>query len=178
MAAEIYFYTLQRHRNIFYKPSPGTQLFLMFTVLHGLFPLVLIFPGLSTPPSTVQGKCINTIFKAENQEINFPLLCTKPSIDKYFKKIFQRLVVPESIYRPVVPSMCYQFGGFIGQPFTIVEWRGPIYRPNVPIRQDFCADLSADRSQRVNSVHYAQVFQSICQLWLHRDLRWRWGTTG
>ena len=34
----------------------------------------------SSAPSTVQGNCVYTIFKAENQEIQFPLLCTKPSI--------------------------------------------------------------------------------------------------
>ena len=44
-----------------------------------------MFPGLRIEDlslSTVQGKCIYTIFKAENQEIQFQLLCTKPSIDK------------------------------------------------------------------------------------------------
>ena len=30
----------------------------------------------------------------------------------------------------------------------IVESRGPIYWPNMPIRQDFWADLSANRSER------------------------------
>ena len=51
-----------------------------------------MFPGLridALPLFTVQGKCIYTIFKAENQEIQFPVLCTKPSKDKdkfdYFK---------------------------------------------------------------------------------------------
>ena len=35
------------------------------------------------PLSTVQGKCIYTIFKAENQETQFLILCTKPSIEKH-----------------------------------------------------------------------------------------------
>ena len=71
---------------IFYKPSPGMKFFLMFTVWHGLFSMVLIFPGMrieAPPLSTVKGKCIYTIFRAENQEIQYLLLCTKPSIDKH-----------------------------------------------------------------------------------------------
>ena len=58
----------------------------MFAVLHGHFYLVLTFPGLRIEAQslfTVQSKCIYKIFKAENQETQFPLLCTKPSIDKY-----------------------------------------------------------------------------------------------
>ena len=57
----------------------------MFIVWHGLFSLVLIISGLrieALPLSMVKGKCIHTIFKAANQEIQFPLLCTKPSKDK------------------------------------------------------------------------------------------------
>ena len=41
-------------------------------------------PGLrieAPPLSTVQGKCLH-FFKEENQEIQFPLLCTKSSKDK------------------------------------------------------------------------------------------------
>ena len=58
----------------------------MFTVYHGLFSLVLTFPGLrieALPLSAVQGKCIYKIFKADNQETEVSLLCTKPSIDKH-----------------------------------------------------------------------------------------------
>ena len=58
----------------------------MLTVWHGLFSLVLMIHGLrieAPPLSTVLNKCIRTIFKAENQEIEFPLLCTKPSIDTH-----------------------------------------------------------------------------------------------
>ena len=60
--------------------------FFIFTVWHGHFSLVLTFPGLrieDPPLCTVQGKCLYTIFKAENQETQFPLLYTKPSIDKF-----------------------------------------------------------------------------------------------
>ena len=48
----------------------------MFTVWNRLFCLVLAFLGLRIETlslSTVQGKCIYTIFKAENQEIRFLL---------------------------------------------------------------------------------------------------------
>ena len=42
-----------------------------------------MFPGLkieTSPLSTVQGKCIYKIFKVDNQETQFLLLHTKPSI--------------------------------------------------------------------------------------------------
>ena len=42
--------------------------------------------------ATVQGKCIYTFFKAENQEFNFPLLCTKPGKDKH--KVFSKVGSP------------------------------------------------------------------------------------
>ena len=35
---------------------------------------------------------------------------------------------------------------------TIVEWSEPIYWPNVPIRQDFRPDLSANHNQRVKFI--------------------------
>ena len=49
----------------------------MFAVWQGPFTLVLMFPTLKIDaplPSKAQGKGIYTIFKAENQEIEFPLL--------------------------------------------------------------------------------------------------------
>ena len=58
----------------------------MFTVWHRLFSLLLRFPGLrieAPPPSIVQYKCIYTIFKAKNHEIQFMFLCAEPSIDKH-----------------------------------------------------------------------------------------------
>ena len=58
----------------------------MLAVWYRLFSLVLLFPGLRIevpPPSTVHGKCTYTIFKVKNQETQFLLLCTKPSIDKH-----------------------------------------------------------------------------------------------
>ena len=72
LAAEYFLIPLRDTETIFYKPSPGTVFFSMFSVWHRLFSLVLMFPRLkieALAPSTVQGKCIYTIFKAENQEI-------------------------------------------------------------------------------------------------------------
>ena len=66
--------------------------FFIFTVCRSLFSLVLPFPGLrieAMPLSKVQGKCICKMFKAENQETQLPLLCTKPSIDKHKLSSFQ-----------------------------------------------------------------------------------------
>ena len=62
---------------IFYMPSPGTEFF-GFCVSRA--------ENWSSAPSTTQCKCIYAIFKAPralNQVIQFPLLCTKPSIDKH-----------------------------------------------------------------------------------------------
>ena len=76
LAAELFFATLELVR----------RSFLQTLTWHGLFSLVLMFPGLrieAPPLSTVQGKCIYTFFKAENQEIQLLLLCTKPSKDKH-----------------------------------------------------------------------------------------------
>ena len=97
----------------FYIPSPGTEFFLHVYCLAQTFFLVLMFPGLRIEKSgnrlpaskglitrssllcegalsTVQGKCIYTIFKVENQETQFSLLCTKPSIDKHMFSSFQQ----------------------------------------------------------------------------------------
>ena len=57
--------------------------FSMFSVWHGLLSFVLIFLGLRIKALFLQDKCIYTIFKMDNQEIQFPLLCTKPSTDKH-----------------------------------------------------------------------------------------------
>ena len=106
------FYTLLcwARSYFFYKPSPGKDFFFsMFTVWHGLFSLVLMFPGLriEAPPHPQYRVSVYTLFKAENHEIQFPLLCTKPSKDK------QRLVVLRLISRPAVPIKHHQFSRFI-----------------------------------------------------------------
>ena len=96
-----------------------------FTVWHGLFCFVLVFPGLrieASPLSTVQGKCIYKIFKAENQETKFPLLCTKPSIDKH-KFSFSKVGSPKA-----------DLSAIRG---TIVESSGPICWPSVLFRPVF-----------------------------------------
>ena len=69
--------------------------------------------------------------------------------------------------------MYYQFDQFIGQPCLactislinlsakharIVESSGPIYLPNVPVRQDAWVDLLANRSQRVEQ---RQLYKSL-----------------
>ena len=106
----------------FLYPSGSTEIFL-FANLHlalsffnvyrlvRTFSLVLRYQRkrLPPPPSTVQGKCIYTIFKMENQKIQLPLLCTKKSRDKHKFFVFQRLVVPGQIFWPAVPRMYYQF---------------------------------------------------------------------
>ena len=82
----------------------------MFTVWHGLLSLVLMFSRLkieALPLSTVQGKCIYTLFKVENHEIKFPPLCTKSGIDKHKFLSFTSLVDLPEIYRPAMPSMYY-----------------------------------------------------------------------
>ena len=85
----------------------------------------------------------------ENQEIQFPLLYTKPSIDKYrflsFKCWYSRNQFVDQPYIACTISSV----DLSGNHATIVECSGSIYRPNVPIRQVLLTDLSAIRSQRV-----------------------------
>ena len=90
--AAAFFATLQLAQIIFLHTFTWHGVFSMFTVWPKLFSLVLTFPGLrieALPLSTVQDKCIYKIFKAENQETQFPLLYTKPSIDKCKFSSFQ-----------------------------------------------------------------------------------------
>ena len=85
----------------------------MFTVWHELFSMVLMFPGMrieALPPSTVQGKCISTFFKAENQEIQLLLLCNKPS--KYNKFLSFKGRYSRADLLALYPSEYYQFGQF------------------------------------------------------------------
>ena len=89
LAADFFFATLLGARSyFFYIPSPGTELFPCLLFGTDFFLGYSCFPGwnLTPPQSTVQGKSIYTIFKAENQEIQFPLLCTKHS--KFKHKFF------------------------------------------------------------------------------------------
>ena len=147
-----FFYTLQGHEdNCLQTLNWHELLFSMFTVWHGLFSLVLMFSGLrieAPPLSTVQGKCIYTFLKRRTSKFNFcsyVLNIVKINIIFWFLK-------------------GYSWGRFIGQPClactislanlsanraTIVELSGPIYWPNMPIRQKLLADLSPNCKQRV-----------------------------
>ena len=73
---------------IFYKPSPGTNFFQCLPFGMDFCLWYSCFSGwewIEAPPlSTLQGKFVYTFFKAESQEIQFPLLSTKPSKDKFF----------------------------------------------------------------------------------------------
>ena len=98
---------------------------------------------LSSAPSTVQGKCIYTFFKAENQQIQFPLLCIKPSKDKH--KFFllkvgspganlsathaQRALSARPIYQLSLPEQSNRVGRFIGQTCISDKIYEPLYRP-------------------------------------------------
>ena len=69
----------------------------MLPVWHGLFSLVLAFPGLRIEALSLSTwyVYIYTIFKVENQETQFPLVCTKPSIDRH-KFHLSKVGSPES----------------------------------------------------------------------------------
>ena len=80
-----FFIPFREHGDNLFPTFTGTEVFSMFTFWHGLLSLVLVFFGLrieALPLSTVQGKCIYTLFKAENQDFQFSPLCTKLSIDE------------------------------------------------------------------------------------------------
>ena len=74
----------------------------MFTVWHGLFPLILMFPGLrieALPLSKVLRKSIYTIFKRRTRKLSFHSyvpVCTKPSIDKH-KFLSFKVGSPEAV---------------------------------------------------------------------------------
>ena len=93
--------------------------FSMFTVLHRLFSLVLMFSRLrieALSPSTVQGKCIYTFIKQRTSTFNFrSCVLNLAMINQFF---LSKLLVPGPIYRPPVPS-------------EHISVR-PIYRPSVP----------------------------------------------
>ena len=115
------------------------------------------FPGwelkLRPSLSTVQGKYIYIFFKAENQEIQFPLLCTKTSKDKHKFFVLQRLAVTGQFIVQLCLACTISLADLAAKRATIIEWSGLIYRPNVPIRQDFWVDLSTYRSQKGLTFH-------------------------
>ena len=115
---------LQLAWRIFYIPWPGTEFFFHNYGLPQTFGTQISRAWFIAPPlSTVQGKCIYNIFKAENQETQFPYLYTKPSIDKisfYLSKVCS----PEADLSSIRPSMFVQFNWFIGNPWhnSWIEW--------------------------------------------------------
>ena len=150
LAAEFFRYPLGARRSLTWH---GLS-FSMFTVWHGLFSLVLMFPGLrieGPPLFTIQGNCINTFFKAANQEIQFLLLCTN-LVKIHISFCLSKVGSPGPINRPSVPHGRIKRTGLSAFRATKVESSGPIYRPSMLIRQDFWADLSAYRRLMVNYV--------------------------
>ena len=59
------------------------------------------------------------------------------------------MVVPRPIYQPFVPHSQIERADLLAIRFTIIYSSESIYQLSVPVRQDFCADLSTYRSQRV-----------------------------
>ena len=120
----------------------------MFTVWHGLFSLVLMFPMLrieASPLSTVQGKFKYTFLKQKTGKFNFRSYALNlVKINVFF---LQRFVVPG----PICLARTISSANLSAKLATIVQWSRLIYRPNVPIRQELCANLSANRSRKVNA---------------------------
>ena len=114
-----------------------------------------MFPGLRIealpppPPLKIQRECIYTVLKRRTRKFNFRcyvLNIVKINISFYLSKVGS----PGPIYRPSVPYSWIELANLLAFHATIVESSWPIYRSSVPIRQDFWANLSTHRSQRVN----------------------------
>ena len=75
LTVEFFFIPFRSTKIIFYKPSPGTEFFqcLVFGTDFFFGTHVYWVKTWSIALSTVQDNCIYTIFKAVNQEIQFPL---------------------------------------------------------------------------------------------------------
>ena len=141
----------------------------MFTFWHRLFSFVPLFPGvrIETPPtSTVQGKCLYTFLKAENQEIQRLLLGTKSNKDKHKFMSFRGRQSRGRFSGLMCLASSISSADLLALRATIVESSESIQRPSVLIRQDFWADLSAYCSQRVKGSFFThliidrQVFMS------------------
>ena len=105
-----------------------------------------MFPGLrieALPLFTVQGKCIYTFFKAKNQKIQCPLLCSTPSKDKH-KFLLSKdgspganisasfalhVLLVQPIYQPTMTQQLNGAGRFIGQMCQLDKIFEPIYQP-------------------------------------------------
>ena len=118
---------------IFYIPSPGTEFIFSYLLFCTDFPMVLTFPGLRIEApqlSTVHGKCTYNIFKAENQETQFPLLYAKPIIDKHKLSSFQGGRFISHLCLACTVSLA----DLLVIRSTIVESSGPICQSSVPSR--------------------------------------------
>ena len=142
-----FFYTLQGHGDNFLQTFTWHGVFFsMFTVWHGLFSLVLLFPGLrieAPPLSTVQGKCIYTIFKAEIQEIQFlyyVLNMVQINVSFCHSKVVspgsdlsachpQHELLIRPIYRPTMPQQSNRAARFIDQMCQLDKIFRPINQP-------------------------------------------------
>ena len=126
-AAEIFFCYLSLRTDLFFYKHSWTFFFNIYC-LERIFSFILMFSGLrieAPPPSAVQGKCIYTFLKRRTSRFNFRSCVLNLVSSKDNKSFFfQRLVVPESIYCPPVPSKHYQFGRFIGEACqnSRIEW--------------------------------------------------------
>ena len=141
---------------IFYIPSPGTEFF-SFLLWHRLL-WYSCFPGweLKLFPYLQYRVSVYTLSKAENQEIQFPLLYTKPIKDKH--KFFLSKVGSSG-------------ADLSANRATIVESSGSNYRSTVPIRQDFWSDLPTNRSQMVKANY---VWPSVIKTILYCEILKRW----
>ena len=131
--------------NFFTNPHQSGLSFSMFTVLHRLLSLVLMFPGLpieAPPQSTVQGKCIYTFFKQKTRKFNFRsyvLNLIKMNISFCLSKVgspgadlsalrAQRALSAWPIYQPYVTQQSNRAGRFSSPPCQLGKMFGPIYR--------------------------------------------------
>ena len=156
LAREFFCYPLIGTEINFFTYLDGTSLFFHIYCLAQSFSLVLTFPGLRIEAallSTVHGKCIYTIYKVQNQETQFPLLCTYPSIDKHkiFILFISHLGLACTVSLADLSAICA----------TIVESSGSICRPSMPNRRVFWVDLQANRSQRV--IVKCKINKKLCE---------------
>ena len=91
IATEITFYITRCDTEFIYSYSLAWTFF----ATHVLRALICSFS-----PIKVQGKCKYKIFQAENQETQFPYVCTKLSIDKHYFSSFQ-VGIPEAVLSTV-----------------------------------------------------------------------------
>ena len=102
------------HEIIFYVPSSGTEFFSMFTVQHGLFSLVLMFPELRfevLPLFTAQGKSI----KRRTRKFNFRSYVLNP-VQINISFCLSNVGSPEAKLSASRATLLNRAGRFIGHP--------------------------------------------------------------